>query len=121
MKKWGCITLDLEEDNGGISKNITYDSLKIFPELLGRLKEMNVPLTIFVAGNFLENQGEYIRSFASEEFHSHGYLEAREQNEQFDESASDASSGVQPHHFPHSRIRHSHRDSYSERRQRQHQ
>jgi peptidoglycan/xylan/chitin deacetylase (PgdA/CDA1 family) len=73
MKKWGCLTLDLEEDNGGISKNVTYESLEIFPELVGRLAEAGAPLTIFVAGNFLENQGERLRPFLSQEFHSHGY------------------------------------------------
>ena len=67
------ISLDLEEDHAGLTDSLRYEALAILPEMVGWFEKNKIPLTIFVAGNFLEKEGRHLETLRSPEFHSHGY------------------------------------------------
>jgi peptidoglycan/xylan/chitin deacetylase (PgdA/CDA1 family) len=71
--RWAVLSLDLEEDHAGLTRDLEYQALEALPLLVQKLAEQNVPLTVFVAGNFLEKKGSVLRGISSVEFYSHGY------------------------------------------------
>ncbi len=68
-----AISLDLEEDHAGLTPELRYEAVARLPELVSWFAQQQIPLTIFVAGNFLEKQGRVLEGLTYPEFHSHGY------------------------------------------------
>jgi hypothetical protein len=67
-------SLDLEEDHSGLSDKMQYEGAEHLPEVLELFDRNEIPLSIFVSGDFLERRGKVIEGLtASQEFHSHGY------------------------------------------------
>jgi peptidoglycan/xylan/chitin deacetylase (PgdA/CDA1 family) len=71
--KWAAFTLDLEEDHAGLSGGIAYDALPVLEEIVPSLREAGAPLSVFVAGNFLERSGRSPSSLPPADYHSHAY------------------------------------------------
>jgi len=68
-----AITLDLEEDHAGFYDILSYEATASLPEMVGWFEKNRIPLSIFVAGNFIERNSQILEGLSSPEFHSHGY------------------------------------------------
>jgi len=83
-----CLTLDLEQDYGDLLDKPVYNGLTYIPDLVSRLKDSHVPLTIFVQGSLLENFPNAIERLCKLdvefELHSYSHLKYKNTNTQYE-------------------------------------
>lgn len=74
-RKAVCLTLDVEQDYAGFLEEPCYEGLQHIPELVGFLKERDIPLTCFVQGSLFETHSDKIDRLAEldVEFELHSY------------------------------------------------
>ena len=74
--KTACITLDLEQDHGGLLKEPAHEAFLLTDQLINYFKEKSIPLTCFVQGSLFETHPEVVEEFSSLniEFELHTYL-----------------------------------------------
>lgn len=75
QEKVACITLDLESDYAGVLNEPRYEGLNYVDELVGFLKQEDIPLTCFVQGSIFETHPSVVRqlSVLDTEFELHSY------------------------------------------------
>ncbi len=73
--KIACITLDLEQDHGGLLKEPAHEAFLSTDHLINYFKERSIPLTCFVQGSLFETHPEVVEDFSSLniEFELHTY------------------------------------------------
>lgn len=74
-RKIACLTLDLEQDHGGLLDKPEYHGFSVIDPLVEFLKNKNIPLTCFVQGSLFESHPNIIDKFSSiqTEFELHTY------------------------------------------------
>jgi len=71
-----CITLDLENNWGFESANLKYLVLEHLDEYIELIQSLDVPVSVFVVGEFLEERADVVHRLDAEldiEFHLHSY------------------------------------------------
>lgn len=83
-----CLTLDVEQDYGGLLSEPTYEGLGHIPELVKLLRKRNIPLTCFVQGSLIEAHSSEIEQLFSLdvefELHSYSHPGPREMDFEFE-------------------------------------
>ena len=75
-RKTACITLDLESDWFVDEPGRTYLTVEFLPEYIELIRELGVPVTVFVVGRLLEERPDVVERLRTEldaEFHLHSY------------------------------------------------
>jgi len=84
-----CITLDLEQDHGGLLKEPSHEAFLLADDLINYFKEKSIPLTCFVQGSLFETHPEIVEDFSSQlniefELHTYSHPELREINHKYE-------------------------------------
>lgn len=78
-EKTVCLTVDVEQDHGGMLEEPSYEGIEHIPDLVSFFKERGIPLTCFIQGSLLETHPNAIKQlFALDtEFELHSYSHPR--------------------------------------------
>jgi peptidoglycan/xylan/chitin deacetylase (PgdA/CDA1 family) len=70
-----CLTLDVEQDYGGLLHEPSYEGFQHIPDLVNILKAKNIPLTCFVQGSLFDTHPSAIEQLSAldAEFEVHAY------------------------------------------------
>ncbi|MEN4006016.1 MAG: polysaccharide deacetylase family protein [Methanobacteriaceae archaeon] len=73
--KIACITLDLEQDHGGLLEEPSYEAFSLINSVKDYFKRMSIFLTCFVQGTIFETHPEIVDNLSKEniEFELHTY------------------------------------------------
>lgn len=85
-QKTACITLDLESDWYVDGSGKSYFTFEYLPEYVEMMQELDVPISVFVVGQLLENRPdvvEMLREKLDTEFHLHSYRHDPEMSQGF--------------------------------------
>jgi len=94
-RKTACITLDLESDWFVDKPGQSYYTVEYLPKYIEMIQELDVPVSIFVVGRFLEESPHAVEALRSEldsEFHLHSYGHDPEMSQGFN---SDLRQGIE--------------------------
>lgn len=85
-RKTACITLDLESDWFVDKPGRTYQTVEYLPEYIELIRQLDVPVTVFVVGRLLEERPDLVERLRAEldaEFHLHSYEHDPEMSQGF--------------------------------------
>jgi len=74
-RRIACLSLDVEQDYGTLSRTPQYEGLKNIPILVKYLEDRSIPLTCFIQGSLFETHPEELNDFfkLNIEFEPHSY------------------------------------------------